>query len=217
MHAENQKGYFITFEGPEGSGKSTQVNGLASFLREKGLTVITTREPGGTDIGEEIRTILHSNRNHHMSVVTEALLYQAARAQLVRDVIRPALSLGHIVLSDRYGDSSTAYQGGGRELGFERIQDLNAFSTSRLVPDLTFFIHVPINVGMMRRRRSGKINRMDAQTNEFYNRVESAYQQLMNDDTTGRWVQIDGTRPVPEVGVELTEVTTQRLKARGIL
>src|SRR5512136_918460 len=128
---------FITLEGPEGSGKTSQIGALAEFLRQKGQDVLTTREPGGTSIGDQIRTVLHSLENTAMHPRTETLLFQSARAQLVEQVIRPQLQRGGIVISDRYADSTLAYQGYGHGLPLDQIRAVIGFATGELKPDLT--------------------------------------------------------------------------------
>src|SRR3954462_6724478 len=140
-------GVFITFEGTEGSGKSTQISLLAEHLRNLGHTVRTIREPGGTPIGEEIRhTLKHSAQNQAMTWEAELLLMNASRAQLVREVIRPALASGHVVLCDRFYDSTTAYQGHGRELDLQKVADVIDFAVGETKPHLTLMLHVPIEV-----------------------------------------------------------------------
>src|SRR5512135_2078132 len=143
---------FITFEGPEGSGKSTQARLLAAYLKECGEDVLLTREPGGTSIGDQIRTVIHSHENTAMLPVSELFLYSAARAQIVAEVIRPALAQGRLVLSDRYADSTIAYQGYGRQIDLERVRQVTALATGGLVPDVTFLIDIPVDEGIARRK-----------------------------------------------------------------
>src|SRR5581483_992100 len=157
---------FVTFEGLEGSGKSTQARLLADYVRAQWgeERVVLTREPGGTEIGEQIRQVIHSLRNHDMAPTTEFLLYNAARAQIVAQVIRPALAQGKIVLCDRYADSTLAYQGYGRQLDMEMVRDVIRYATGGLVPDLTFYLDIPIEEGLARRNhghtRGEELNRM---------------------------------------------------------
>src|SRR4029079_4278810 len=163
---------FITFEGMDGSGKTTQARLFEEHLRKKfgPEKVVHTREPGGTPIGEQIREVVHSMRNQEMAPRTEFLLYNAARAQVVAQVIRPALELGKIVLSDRYGDSTLVYQGDGRQLELAMVRNVIDYATGGLHPDLTFFIEVDIAEGLARRNRGHshgeELNRMDTQTRE---------------------------------------------------
>ncbi len=197
---------FITLEGPEGSGKSTQARLLAEFLRQSGEDVLLTREPGGTVIGDQIRTILHSHDNAAMTPAAELLLYNAARAQIVAEVIRPALAAGRSVLSDRYADSTIAYQGFGRELDLQLVRRITELATGGLKPDLTFLIDIPVDAGLARRRdgigRGGEWNRMDSLSREFYERVRSGYMELVRAEPD-RWVVVDGTPDVETVQNEL--------------
>lgn len=201
---------FITFEGMDGSGKSTQARLFAAFLCERmgKEQVILTREPGGTKIGEQIRQVIHSLRNHEMASTTEFLLYNAARAQIVAELIRPALAEGKIVLCDRFYDSTIAYQGYGRQLDMEMVGNVIAYATGGLKPDLTFYIDVTIEEGLRRRnhghQQGEELNRMDTQTREFYDRVRSGYEALMCQEPT-RWVRIDGARSIEQVQASLQE------------
>ena len=173
----------ITFEGSEGAGKSTQIQKLAEHLRAAGKTVLLTREPGGTPFGEEARNILkHAPYGDSLADETELLLFIAARAQLVREVIRPALARGDVVLCDRFTDSTLAYQGAGRGMDVDMIRRLNDFATGGLNPDRTFFLDVPVEVGLARaRHRAGAIaptDRMETLSPLFYDRVRWCFQQL---------------------------------------
>jgi len=174
-------GCFITFEGTEGSGKSTQINLLAARLRERGLTVRTLREPGGTPIGEEIRhTLQHSAQNQAMTAEAELLLMNASRAQLVREVIRPALRASEIVLCDRFYDSTIAYQGYGRGLDLETVRRVIAFAVGDTRPDLTIVLHVPIDVSEARRkaREAKQRDRMEELDRKFFERVEAGFKAI---------------------------------------
>lgn len=208
---------FITFEGMDGSGKSTQARLLAEFLRAQfgADNVVLTREPGGTEIGEQIRAVIHALKNQEMASTTEFLLYNAARAQVVAQIIRPALALDKIVLCDRYADSTLAYQGYGRQLDMEMVTRVIAFATGGLKPDLTFFIDVNIEEGLARRSnghaRGEELNRMDVQTREFYERVQRGYETLVQQEPT-RWIRVDGTSSIERVQRELREQFTARMK-----
>ena len=174
-------GRFITFEGTEGGGKSTQINLLAARLRERGLTVRTLREPGGTPIGEEIRhTLQHSAQNQAMTAEAELLLMNASRAQLVREVIRPALRASEIVLCDRFYDSTIAYQGYGRGLDLETVRRVIAFAVGDTRPDLTIVLHVPIDVSEVRRkaREAKQRDRMEELDRKFFERVEVGFKAI---------------------------------------
>jgi dTMP kinase len=176
-------GTFITFEGTEGSGKSTQIKLLAERLQGMGRTVRTLREPGGTPIGEEIRhTLKHSNVNHKMASETELLLMNASRAQLVREIILPALADGEIVLCDRFFDSTVAYQGYGRGLNMDLVRQIISCAVANLVPDLTLLLLVPISVSEARRstRTQGapQRDRIEEAGREFFERVEQGYLKL---------------------------------------
>lgn len=171
------KGVFITFEGLDGSGKSTQMELLAAGLRERGYVVTITREPGGTALGEDIRRLLLDPQHHGMSFRAEALLYAAARAHLVEKLIRPALDDGQVVLCDRYLDSSLAYQGYGRGLGTDDIITLNMWATECLFPDLTLFLD--LEDGIRSARMAAVPDRLEAEDEEFHQRVGEGYHKLL--------------------------------------
>jgi dTMP kinase len=209
---------FITFEGPEGCGKSTQARLLADYLREQlgEERVVLTREPGGTQIGEQIREVIHSLRNHEMASTTEFLLYNAARAQIVAQVILPSLQDGKLVLCDRYADSTIAYQGYGRQLDMQMVRDVIRYATGGLKPDLTFYIDVSVEEGLARRAQGHaahgeEMNRMDVQTREFYGRVRDGY-KTMREQEPARWVEIDGARSIDNVQQDLRAHMAQRLR-----
>lgn len=203
---------FITFEGSDGGGKSTQITLLSFYLRQEGYKVITTREPGGTTIGEQVRNTLHDVTNKNMTATAEALLYSASRAQLVEEVIRPALASNHIVLSDRYVDSTMAYQGYGRGLDLSDLTRLNRFTTGDLKPHLTFLFEIDIEAGLSRREAGGvEMNRMDLQTKEFYQRVMYGYREMAESNPV-RWIVIDANRPVEAIQTDLRRHVKERLK-----
>ncbi len=208
---------FITFEGPDGSGKTTQITLLGAHLTEQGYVVCLTREPGGTPIGEQIRAVLHDRANREMVPRAELLLYSASRAQLVEEVIRPALAAGQIVLCDRFYDSSLAYQGYGHGLDLEALWQITAFATGGLRPDLTLYIDIEPQVGLSRRQRDGSAewNRLDALALEFHQRVREGYRRLMAAEPE-RWVCVDGNRPVEAVQQEIRTVVLKRLAQKGI-
>lgn len=197
---KKHKGYFIVFEGGEGSGKSIQVDILASHLREEGYKVVVTREPGGTRIGEQIRSITHNSENVDLDPKAEAYLMAGARAQHVAETIAPALDAGRIVLCDRFVDSSLAYQGYGRKLGAHNIEKLNEMAVNGASPDLTILLDVSPLVGIQRRRASLKGNdRLDLQQDDFYDRVCEGYRILSRNNPI-RYMVVDGTKTIEQVG-----------------
>jgi len=211
-------GLFITFEGPEGSGKTTQMRLLAQWLREQGYDVLTTREPGGTAISEAIRSILLDPAHTEMRPETEILLFSAARAQIVAQVIRPHLEQGTIVLCDRYADSTLAYQGYGHGLDLDILRQITAFATGGLVPDLTIYLDIPIEEGL-RRKAAGKgreWNRMEAQTLAFHRRVRKGYLEMATADPD-RWLVVDALQPIAETQEAIRERVAGLLAAhRGL-
>lgn len=188
-------GLLVTFEGPEGSGKSTLVAALAERLRAEGRDPLVLREPGGTPVGERIRAVLLDPGGGGMEPLTELLLMVASRAQLVRQEVRPALAAGRIVLCDRFADASVAYQGAGRGLGTELVRRLNDVALEGLVPDLTFLLLLAPEEG--RRRQAGRVlDRLDQETAEFHARVHAAYVEMARDP---RWRVLDALAPPAQV------------------
>lgn len=191
-----KKGYFISFEGIDGSGKSTQINRLADFLSGQGYEVVLTREPGGTEIGEKIRSIILDPQNTAMADMTEAFLYAASRAQHVREVIMPAVESGRIVICDRFIDSSIAYQGYGRGLG-DCIEEINRYAVHGCMPDMTFLMKIGTDVS------SGRISgrspdRIEMEDRDFYEKVNRGYERLSH-DFPDRVIAIDASRSVDEI------------------
>jgi dTMP kinase len=206
---------FITFEGPEGSGKTTQIALLAQCLAERGLNVIQVREPGGTPIGDQVRSILHDLKNEAMDARAELLLYSASRAQLVAQTIRPHLAAGHVVMCDRYADSTLAYQGYGRGLDLDALRQITAFATGGLRPDLTLYLDIDPEQGLARRNLGGdEWNRMDALALDFHRRVRAGYFQLAAADPA-RWVKIDASQSVEAVRQAILTVVKEQLKLHG--
>ena len=201
---------FITLEGPEGSGKTSHLPDLADFLREDGWNVLTTREPGGTAIGDQVRQVLMRSDNTAMNPRAETLLFLAARAQLVNEVIRPALAAGTVVISDRYGDSTLAYQGYGHGNDLDTIRQMLAFATGGLTPDLTVLLDVDPAVGLRRKKSVGEWNRMDAYQLEFHQRVRAGYLELARQEPR-RWVVLDAGLPREMVQSALRQVILARL------
>jgi len=198
---EPRKGLLISFEGSEGSGKTTQISLLSERLAAEGHDVLVTREPGGTLIGERIRNLLkHDENSNGMFPETELLLFGASRAQLVREVLSPALEANKVVLCDRYLDSTTVYQGVARNLSSDPVQLINAFAVGELVPDLTVVIDVPVSVGLSRLklRASDLPDRMEQENVEFYEQVREGY-LLLAKNLPERFIVVNGNRPVEEV------------------
>jgi len=182
---------FITLEGPEGSGKTSHVPALVEYLRGEGHTVFPTREPGGTSIGEQIRLVIHDLKNVEMHPRAETLLYQAARAQIVEQVIRPRLEAGEVVISDRYFDSTIAYQGYGHEQDLMQVRALVAYATGGLKPDLTVLLDIDVQEGLARKTQNGKEwNRLDAYTLDFHKRVRAGYLEMAKAEPQ-RWIVIN--------------------------
>jgi dTMP kinase len=204
---------FISMEGPEGSGKSTQIQPLATFLREQGYSIVTTREPGSTAIGDQVREVLMRLDNSSMYPRTETLLFLAARAQLVEERIRPALASGAIVVCDRYADSTLAYQGYGQDMDRNVLRDLLDFATGGLWPDLTLLLDIDPERGLQRRRSGGEWNRLDAYALAFHRRVWQGYHEMALHEPD-RWVTIDASQPVEVVQQEIRAAVMQRLAGR---
>lgn len=206
---------FITFEGPEGSGKSTQIALLSAALQQQGFAVLATREPGGTAIGDQIRDCVHYVGNTNMTAVTEMLLYSASRAQLVHEVIRPALHAGKIVLCDRYADSTLAYQGFGRGLDLPTLLQITAFATGELTPDLTLLLDIDVERGLARRTAGGEeMNRLDLETVQFHRRVRQGYEALVRREPQ-RWLRIDADGPVDVVQQAVQTAVLSRLATKA--
>ncbi len=191
---------FVSFEGIDGCGKSTQVNLLVKYLEEKGIPYIKVREPGGTHLGERIRELLI---NQEMCARSELLLFLASRAQLVESVIKPALKNGKIVIADRFAHSSVAYQGCGRELGSETVKILNDFATDKTYPDIVFYIDVPVDVAMERMKNQHK-DRIEKEGKEFWERIRNCYLKMAKENEN--FVIIDGTRTIEEIHREIVKV-----------
>lgn len=195
------KPIFISFEGPEGAGKTSVLEALISELKTKlGDNLVTTREPGGNPISEAIRSILQPEEDNGMDKRTEALLYTAARRQHLVENIKPALDQNKIVISDRYVDSSLAYQGGGRGLGIDNIWEINQFAIDGLLPDMTIYLDVPVEIGLARvnENRQGKIDRLDKESISFHQKVRETYLKLQS-EFSDRIKIVDATQPLNKV------------------
>lgn len=205
------KSLFISFEGPEGSGKTTQSRDLVDYLMECGYSVSHTREPGGTAIGQQIRTVLLEPENTDMRPLTEFLLFSASRAQLVSDIIQPELARGAIVVCDRFFDSSYAYQGHGHGVDFGILRSITEIATGGLVPDLTFLLDIDPEIGLMRRRDNRmRLNRLDEHALGFHERARRGFHDLANADPE-RWVVLNANTRAEDVQGEIIMRVTEAL------
>jgi dTMP kinase len=205
--------YFITFEGPDGSGKTIQAVRLEAHLKQRGYATLLTREPGGTPISDQIRKVLGNLENTAMDPHTEFLLFSAARAQHVHQVILPHLKRNGVVVCDRYFDSSLAYQGFGHQLDLSTLREVTRFATGGLTPDLTLLLDLPVQLGLERRQQGGDWNRLDAYELEFHQRVREGYSQLAADEPD-RWVIIDAARETELVWNDIIATVETRLIQR---
>jgi dTMP kinase len=215
MRLSNRPAAFITFEGIDGSGKSTQLRMLASELRLLGLDVVTTREPGGTPLGTRIRELL-LDTNEQVDPLTELLLYASDRAQHVKSLIRPALEAGHLVLSDRYADATVAYQGGGRGFPTNTIEEIVKLATDGLKPDLTLLFDLPLAESKKRTRgRDGKpLDRLESEDEMFLYRVRNSYLKIANSEPE-RVRIIDSSGSVRETHSQVLSIVTEFLKTKN--
>lgn len=202
---------FITLEGPEGSGKTSQIPALKAFICTRGYDVLVTREPGGTSVGDQIREVLMNLKNVSIVPRTEILLFQAARAQHVEEVIRPALAEGKVVICDRFGDSTLAYQGYGHQTNLDQLRYLVDYATGGLTPDLTLLLDIPISDGMRRKvENDSEWNRLDAYAEAFHRRVRQGYLELVEKEPE-RWQVIDATQSLAEVQAAMQRAVLDRL------
>ncbi len=201
---------FITFEGSEGCGKSTQVQRLAARLERSDVPHLVTREPGGTPIGETIRELLQfASHNSGMTPETELLLFEASRSQLVREVVKPALERGMCVIADRFFDSTTVYQGVARKLDREMVERLNSFAVGDCIPNVTFVLDIDAASAKLRMQKPRRPDRMEQEPDEFYERVREAYRELAVREPN-RVVLIDGSRNADEIENEIWKVLCSR-------
>lgn len=201
----------ITLEGPEGSGKTSQIPALKAFICSKGYDVVVTREPGGTDVGDQIREVLMNLKNVSIVPRTEILLFQAARAQHVEEVIRPALAAGRVVICDRFGDSTLAYQGYGHQTDLETLTYLVNYATGGLRPDLTLLLDIPVKEGMQRKvDNDSEWNRLDAYAEAFHCRVREGYLTLAGAEPD-RWAIVDAARSKEQVQQSMQQAILDRL------
>jgi len=211
------KGIFITFEGIDGSGKTTQIELLNSFLKQSGFDVVLTREPGGTDIGDKIRKILLDSKNIQMSYRAETLLFLASRAELVSKVIQPSLNQGKIIICDRFFDSTIAYQGIARQLGAEKILDMSLWATENIIPDLTFLLSIDV-CECENRIKNGKKkkDRIEKEEIDFKSKIQEGYMQLAGQNKE-RFVIVDGCLEIESVFAVVKSNTLRVLKSKGLL
>ena len=208
------RGLFITLEGGDGAGKSTQINNLERFFKEKGLVVVLTREPGGTSIGEELRRILLDSNNGEMDDVTEMLIFAASRAQHVRELILPAIERGEIVICDRFVDSSIAYQAYGRELG-DMVEIVNGYATDGLTPDITFWLDIDPVEGRKRASETGKLDRLETAKMDMHYRVQEGYGKI-TEKHPDRVKRIDASKSVEEVSADIELYLNELCREKGI-
>ncbi|MCF6178365.1 MAG: dTMP kinase [Geopsychrobacter sp.] len=212
--------FFITFEGIEGSGKSTQITLLRDALKKSGYPVVETREPGGCPIADQIRSILLHPKNSNINATTELLLYAAARAQHVNDVIRPSLEQERLVLCDRYTDATYAYQGDGRNLDAKLIRQLNLVAAQGIFPDLTILIDLPVETGLGRALsreatlQDDSEGRFERETIDFHKRVRDGYLNLAKQEPS-RFVLVDGALAIEDLAVKILQVTLNFLETRA--
>lgn len=207
---------FITFEGPDGSGKSSVIKKVYEDFTQKGYNIVLTREPGGTPISEKIRDIILDNNNTNLDARTEALLYAASRRQHLVEKIWPALKEGKIVLCDRFLDSSLAYQGGGRHLGIDNVLNINLFATENTYPDVTFFFDVSPEVGLTRVSKDKKrvADRLDNETEGFHDTVYESFKEIIK-RYPKRFYVIDASKSLDEVVFNVETILTQILAKKG--
>jgi dTMP kinase len=204
---------FIALEGIDGSGKTSQMPSLVEFLCNRGFKVTSVREPGATPIGESIRNLIFDLKNAGMHLRTETLFYQAARAQIVEEVIVPRLDAGDIVISDRYADSTIAYQGYGYQQSLNEIRSLVKYATGGLMPDFRVLFDIAINIGLKRKAESKDWNRLDGHEFDFYQRVRDGYLEMAKQEPS-RWIVIDASQKWESVQEELRKVIMERLEAK---
>jgi len=211
MKKSKKQGILITFEGGEGGGKTTQIVRLRERLLEAKHDVIVLREPGGTVISEQIREVVLSAKNSGIAYTTEVLLFQAARAQIYREIVLPSLEVGKVVLMDRSRDSSVIYQGMVRGFGRDKIEELNDLSTKNTMPDATVLLDVDVKVGLSRANEAGNDNRMEMEGLKFHQQVRDAYLKLAKENKGKRWQIIDANQSLEKVESEIWQVVQKRL------
>ena len=208
--AKTPEGAFLSIEGLDGSGKGTQIRLLSDTIDRFGFELVMSREPGGCPISEKLREIILDKNNMEMEDLTEAMLYAASRAQHVRQVIRPAIAAGKVLLCDRFVDSSVAYQGGGRQLGVQRVLDINAPAVDGTMPMATIYLDVDHETSMKRRAAATELDRLELAGDSFHARTEAGYRELIRRDPE-RFIVVDATRTPEEIGKEVAEKVINRL------
>lgn len=204
------RGVFITFEGPDGSGKTTQIKLLEKYFKEKGYDILITREPGGTNISEQIRNVILDKNNIEMDRITEALLYAASRAQHVAQIIKPALLEGKAIICDRFVDSSIVYQGIGRNLGIDFIKKINDMATEGTEPDITFLMKISPDLGLSRKFSSDECNRLDMEKLEFHNKVYEGYLKLES-LYPERIIGVDAAKSIEEIYKDIIKIVEDKI------
>lgn len=209
------RGLFITVEGGEGVGKSTNMEFIEQRLRQQGVDLVVTREPGGTALGEGIRELLLQPREEVVAPAAELLLIFAARAQHLSEVIKPALATGKWVLCDRFTDATYAYQGGGRQMPVAMVRELEDLVQGELRPDCTLLLDAPVEVGMARAQGRGELDRFELEQREFFERVRATYLKLA-EESSGRYRLVDASRPLEEVEEQLSQVCDELFACWGV-
>jgi len=209
---KKKKGLLISFEGGEGSGKTTQICKLRRRLTKEGLDVVVLREPGGTAISEQIRNVVLSPKNVGMAFTTEVFLFQAARSQIYREIVLPSLKTGKIVLMDRSRDSSVVYQGMVRGYGKEMIEKFNDISTKKTYPDITILLDIPVKVGLSRKVKIPDINRFEMENMEFHEKIRKVYLNLAKGEAKKRWLIVDANRSIEAMKDDIWKLVKNKLK-----
>jgi len=207
------KGLFITIEGGDGSGKSTQINLLTKYFEREGFEVLLTREPGGTAISEKIRNLVLDKAHMEMHSMTEALLYAASRAQHVHEYIIPNVKAGKVVICDRYVDSSVVYQGHGRGLGIETVEAINSYATTGLTPDLTILLDLPPEIGLARKKNQKALDRLELASDDFHMKVAEGY-RILADMHPGRILAVDATQTIDHIHGIIVKAIQEKINQR---
>jgi len=215
-YSSSWPGFFISLEGIEGAGKTTQAKLLADRLTQKGFDVVVTQEPGGTVIGQRIREILLLPEHEEMSCLAELLLYNADRAQHIAEKIIPELEMGRIVITDRFSDSTMAYQGYGRGINKSLIASIDAIAAKNVKPDLTFLFDLDVETGLSRNRDVNKVDRLELETIDFHKRVRNGFREIAENEPE-RVKVIDGTLSVERTHQEIWKIVNEEMRKKGLL